>query len=238
MRKRFLLLENLAFAAALIFVNFWLPNQIRGAEPHKQTNRWESAIEVFEASDRTNPPPQNSILFVGSSSIRLWPNLQQAFPEHKVFKRGFGGSELSDSVTFADRIVIPYKPKIILLYAGDNDIADGKSPEQILSDFKMFVQKVHVSLPQTYIGYIAIKPCPAREKLLTVVKTTNRLIKEYTKPNDKLFFIDVFTPMLNKDGGLHPELFIQDGLHLNEKGYALWVSIIHPVLDKYDAPRL
>lgn len=221
-----------------MIVGFWPSNQINGAEPNRQTSRWESDIEAFEASDKTNPPPQNSILFVGSSSIRFWPNLQRAFPGHKVFKRGFGGSELSDSVTFADRIVIPYKPKIILLYAGDNDLAAGKSPEQIFSDFKMFAQKVRVPLPQAYIGYIAIKPCPAREKLLSEVKTTNRLIKEYAKGSDKLLFIDVFTPMLDKDGGLRPELFIQDGLHLNEKGYALWDSIIKPVLDKYDAPRL
>jgi hypothetical protein len=238
MHKRFLFSGILIAAAVWMFVSFWPPNQIHGTEPNQQTNRWESAIEEFEASDKTNPPPQNSILLVGSSSIRLWPNLQQAFPGHKVFKRGFGGSELSDSVTFADRIVIPYKPKIILLYAGDNDIAAGKSPEQIISDFKMFVQKVHVPLPQTYIGYIAIKPCPARENLLSKVKTTNRLIKAYAKRSDKLLFIDVFTPMLDKDGGLRPELFIRDGLHLNEKGYALWVSIIKPVLDKYDAPRL
>ncbi|MGD1088585.1 MAG: SGNH/GDSL hydrolase family protein [Verrucomicrobiota bacterium] len=236
MRKRFLFSGILAAAAAWMFVSFWSPDQIHGVESNQQNNRWESAIEEFEASDKTNPPPQNSILFVGSSSIRFWPDLQRAFPGHKVFKRGFGGSELSDSVAFVDRIVIPYKPKIILLYAGDNDLAAGKSPEQIFSDFKMFAQKVHVPLPQTYIGYIAIKPCPARIKLLGEVKTTNRLIKEYAGPGDKLLFIDVFTPMLDKDGGLRPELFIQDGLHLNEKGYALWDSIIKPVLDKYDAP--
>ncbi len=127
--------------------------------------RWGKEIGAFEAADKTNPPPQHAVLFIGSSSIRRWTNLAQAFPEHKVINRGFGGSELSDSVAFADRIVIPYQPKLILLYAGDNDIAAGKSPERILADFKAFVGQVHAALPATHIGYIAIKPCPAREKV-------------------------------------------------------------------------
>ena len=209
-----------------------LLNRSHAADP--QTNRWESDIEAFEASDKTNPPPQNAILFIGSSSIRMWTDVQEAFPKHEVFKRGFGGSELSDSVEFADRIVIPYKPKMILLYAGDNDIASGKSPERVLADFKDFVEKVHAALPQTRIGYIAIKPSLARRKLMNEMKTANGLIKDYIGQSDGLLFIDVFAPMLNAEGEPRPELFIQDGLHLNEKGYALWTSIIGPVLDKYD----
>jgi hypothetical protein len=209
-------------------------NWSRAAERHALTNRWESDIEAFEASDKTNPPPQNAILFIGSSSIRMWTDVQKAFPEHTVFRRGFGGSELSDSVEFADRIVIPYKPKMILLYAGDNDIANGKSPERVLADFKDFVEKVHVALPQTRIGYIAIKPSLARRKLIIEMKTANLLIKDYVGHGEGLLFIDVFTPMLDQDGEPRSELFIRDGLHLNDKGYALWTSIIGPVLDRYD----
>jgi lysophospholipase L1-like esterase len=186
--------------------------------------------------DRTNPPPRQAILFVGSSSIRLWPNLPQDFPGHQVIQRGFGGSELSDAVTFADRIVLPYRPKIILVYAGDNDIANGKSPERVLADFKAFAQKVHAALPQTRIGFIAIKPCPARNAFLSQVKDTNRLIREYAGQDSYLFFVDVFTPMLEPDSRLRPELFGNDGLHLNEKGYALWASITRPLVDKYDEP--
>lgn len=230
-------LELLAVMAICLSGGLGLPGRVHGAEPVLQTNRWESEIKAFEAADKTNPPPQNAILFVGSSSIRIWPDLQQAFPGHRVFKRGFGGSELSDSVAFAGRIVIPYQPSIILLYAGDNDIANGRSPEQIVSAFKAFVQKVRAALPDSYIGYIAIKPCPAREKFLNEVKTTNRLIQEYAASDKKLLFIDVFTPMLDPNGGPQPELFAKGGLHLNEKGYALWASILQPVLDQYDARK-
>ena len=209
-------------------------NWSRAAELRALTNRWESDIGAFEASDKTNPPPQNAILFIGSSSIRMWTDIQKAFPEHRVFRRGFGGSELSDSVEFADRIVIPYKPKMILLYAGDNDIANGKSPERVLGDFKEFVEKVHAALPRTRIGYISIKPSLARRKLINEMKTANLLIKDYVGHGEGLLFIDVFTPMLDQDGEPRSELFIRDGLHLNDKGYALWTSIIGPVLDRYD----
>jgi len=193
---------------------------------------WEKEIRAFEAADLTNPPPRDAILFIGSSSIRLWTNIAQAFPGHKVLTRGFGGSQLSDSVAFAGRIVTPYKPKLVLLYAGDNDIASGKSPEEVLGDFKAFVGRIHAALPDTRIAYIAIKPCPAREKFLDRVKTTNRLIQEYTASNDRLLFIDVFTPMLTKEGRPRADLYLQDGLHPNAQGYELWASILRPVLDK------
>jgi lysophospholipase L1-like esterase len=198
--------------------------------------RWEKDIRAFEAADKTNPPPLDAVLFVGSSSIRLWKNLAQAFPGHKVLNRGFGGSELSDSVAFVDRIVTPYKPKLVLLYAGDNDIAAGKSPERVLADFKAFAVKIHAALPDTRIAYIAIKPCPAREKYLDRVKATNRLIQEYAASDSRLLFMDVFTPMLAQDGRPRADLCIKDGLHPNAQCYELWASIIKPVLDKYDAP--
>ncbi len=233
MRTRFLLPQILAISVPFFFGTLPLA---QGAESKSGTNRWESEIEAFEAADKTNPPPQQAILFIGSSSIRIWPDLQQDFPNHTVFKRGFGGSELSDSVAFADRIVLPYKPKLILLYAGDNDIAAGKSPERIFSDFKAFFRKVHAALPETRIAYIAVKPCPDRKKFLPEVRATNRLIQDYTEKHDDLSFVDIYTPMLNPDGSLRPELFRKDGLHMNKKGYAIWISAITPLLDRYDPP--
>ena len=233
MRTRYLLPQVLAISLPFIFGT--LP-QVRAADSNSGTNRWEPEIEAFERADKTNPPPQHAILFVGSSSIRIWPDLQQDFPGHTVFKRGFGGSELSDAVAFADRIVTPYKPKLILLYEGDNDIAAGKSPERIFSDFKAFVHKVRAALPDTRIAYIAVKPCPSRKKFLPEVRATNRLIREYTEKHKDLSFIDIYTPMLNPDGSLRPELFQKDYLHMNKKGYAVWVSVITPLLDRYDPP--
>src|SRR5437016_5241110 len=122
---------------------------LSGAEGVSHESQLEKAIQAFEAADKTNPAPQDAVLFIGSSSIRLWTNLAQSFPGHKVINRGFGGSHLSDSVAFVERIVIPYKPKLVLIYAGDNDIASGKTPEQVFEDFKRFVEKIHSRLPET-----------------------------------------------------------------------------------------
>jgi lysophospholipase L1-like esterase len=198
--------------------------------------RWEKNIRAFEAADKTHPPPQDAILFIGASSIRVWTNLAQAFPGHQVLNRGFGGSQLSDSVAFVERIVTPYKPKLVVLYAGDNDIASGKSPERVLADFQAFVSKIHAALPETRIAYIAIKPCPLREKFLDQVKTANRLIQAYAASDKRLLFVDVFTPMLTKEGRPRADLCLKDGLHPNAQGYALWAAILRPILDKYDAP--
>ena len=176
---------------------------------------------------------QNAILFVGSSSIRKWESLVKDFPEYKVINRGFGGSHLADSVVYADRIVIPYKPRAVLIYAGDNDIAAGNSAEDVFADFKEFVRKVQRALPNTCIGFISIKPCPAREKYLEEIRKTNRLVKNYSRGKRKIFFVDVFTPMLNSDETLRPELFEKDGLHPNKQCYELWASIIKQALREH-----
>jgi lysophospholipase L1-like esterase len=198
--------------------------------------RWGKEIRAFEEADQTNPPPRQAILFIGSSSIRYWTNVAQAFPGHKVISRGFDGSHLSDSVAFMDRFVTPYKPRLVLLYAGDNDIASGMSPEQVLGDFKAFAGRIHAALPAARIAYLAIKPCPVREKLLDRVKATNRLIQEYAAGNDKLLYVDTFTPMLAKDGRPRADVYLTDALHLNARGYGIWASILRPILNKYDPP--
>ncbi len=222
-------------AALLLAVLGTRPGWCQAVNPAEAAHRWEPEIRSFTASDLTNPPPRHAVLFLGSSSIRLWPKIEQAFPGHTVFKRGFGGSELSDSVAYAGQIVLPYKPNLVLLYAGDNDLANGKSPERVLADFKAFVQRVQAALPETRIAYLAVKPSIARRRLLAQIRATNRLIKDYTESAPGLTFVDVFTPILGPSGEPQPELFAPDGLHLNPRGYALWASVITPVLDKYDA---
>jgi lysophospholipase L1-like esterase len=197
-----------------------------------QTNRWDADIDAFEAQDRTNPPPRNAILFIGSSSIRLWKTLAQDFPEHKVINRGFGGSEVDDSVRFADRIVAPYRPRLVVMYAGGNDINAGTTPEEVAGNFKAFVEKVRAKLPETRIAYISIAPNPARWAQVDRVRRANELIRNFTKTNPKLTFIDIFPHMLGDDGQPRPELFVEDRLHMNEKGYALWTKLIRPVLDQ------
>lgn len=202
-----------------------------------RTNRWEREIQAFEASDRTNPPATNAVLFTGASNIRLWKNIGDAFPGHRVFNRGFGGAEMADLVEFAGRIVIPYRPRIVIIYAGDNDLAEHKTPEQISADFRAFAQKVHAVLPETIIGCIAVKPSPSRAKLVAQVKETDALLGSFCRTNANTIYIDDLMPMSNAAGGPRPELFGKDGLHLNEQGRAIWVSLIRPILDRYDPPE-
>ena len=184
--------------------------------------RWERDIAAFEAADRTNPPPRNAVLFIGSSSIRLWKTLSSDFPEHRVINRGFGGSEISDTVHFTDRVVLPYRPRLIVMYAGGNDINAGESPEQLLADFKEFVTRVHAALPQTRIAYISVAPNPARWSQADRIRAANQLIRDFTRRDARVRVIDDFTAMLGGDGAPRPELFVDDQLHMNAEGYALW----------------
>lgn len=207
------------------------------AAAKREAARWEPAIQRFEAADRTNPPPQNAVLFLGSSSIRKWATLARDFPGHQVINRGFGGSYISDSVVFVNRIVIPYRPKVIVFYAGDNDIAAGKSPKRVFADFRTFVRKVHAALPTTRIGFIAIKPCPSRARFLPEVKKANRLISTFCRAHPLLTYLDIFTPSILANGKPRRDLYQRDMLHPNATGYALWVAVIRPWLDCADAPQ-
>ncbi|HMF88809.1 MAG TPA: SGNH/GDSL hydrolase family protein [Gemmatimonadaceae bacterium] len=193
-------------------------------------NQWEPDIQRFEAADRGNPPRPGAVVFVGSSSIRMWETLEADFPGLRVLNRGFGGSELSDAVRFADRIVTRYKPLVVVLYAGDNDLAAGKTPTQVFNDFQAFVAIVHRKLPETRIAFVAIKPSLARLNIMDKARETNQLIREYTRGDDKLAYVDVFTPMLNASGKPRQELFLEDGLHMNASGYAIWRDRIAPIL--------
>ena len=194
-------------------------------------SKWEPEIKVFEENDKTNPPPKNAILFIGSSSIRKWTGLKQDFAGWPVINRGFGGSQIEDSTALADRIIFPYQPHLILLYAGDNDLAAGKSVEQVVADYRAFVQKVRSVLPETRIAFISIKPCPSRWRLKEKVEAANHQIAVLT--DHGLAFIDVYSRMLGADGRPEPDLFLPDALHPSAKCYQLWASLIRPYLMEY-----
>ena len=191
--------------------------------------RWEKAIEAFEQKDRDKPPPRNGILFAGSSSIVRW-DLAKSFPDRQVINRGFGGSQIADSVHFAPRIILKHEPRIIVFYAGDNDLAAGKTPERVAADFQELLHAVHKELPTTRILFLAIKPSLARGKLIDKQRHANSLIEELCKKDERLQYVDVVKPMLGDDGKPREELFGKDGLHLSEKGYELWTSILKPLL--------
>jgi lysophospholipase L1-like esterase len=193
-------------------------------------DQWNADIQAFEASDKANPPPANAVLFIGSSSIRFWKTLATDFPGYRVINRGFGGSDLDDATAFADRIVAPYHPAALVMYAGDNDLQGGDSPEQVRDDFAAFVEKVRQAQPNLPIAFIAIKPSVARVGLLPNILQANKLIRDWAMTQKGVAFLDVVPAMLDAQGQPKPDLFIEDGLHMNAKGYALWVAQVSPWL--------
>ena len=188
---------------------------------------WDAAFSDFAADDAAHPHPAGGVLFVGSSSIRLWNDLEHQFTNLPVvIKRGFGGSQLSDCVKNLSRLVLRYRPRTVLVYAGDNDLAAGIAPAEVLRRFTAFVDGVHAALPDTRIVYISIKPSPLRARLLPQIRTANALISDYAQREAKVDYADIFTPMLDPAGRPRPELFQADALHLNADGYALWKRVI------------
>ncbi len=191
--------------------------------------KWEEAIAAFEAQDQTDPPDKGGVLFVGSSSIRLW-DLQKSFPTLNALNRGFGGSKVADSLHFADRIILPYEPRIVVVYAGDNDIAHEVTPCEVHAHFQELVDKIHTRLPDTRIVYLAIKPSLKRWSLVHRVRAANALIRATCVEDQRLVFVDTDQPMIGSEGTPRPELFRDDGLHLNEAGYELWTGLLKPHL--------
>lgn len=191
---------------------------------------WETDMQRFEASDAQSPPPRGGVLFIGSSSIRFWDTLAQDFPGVPVINRGFGGSELRDSTWYADRIIVPYAPHQILIYAGDNDLNAGRTPQQLRADFIAFVERVRRDLPKAKIAYISNKPSPSRAQLLPVQREANTLIAAEAQRLG-VDYIDIFTPMLDASGQPDESLFIEDRLHMNRAGYVIWQRAIAPYLE-------
>jgi lysophospholipase L1-like esterase len=189
--------------------------------------RFENEIAAFEVYDHKNAPPRDPILFVGSSTIRLWQTAD-AFPDLPVINRGFGGSTIDDVNHFANRIVFKYKPRLIIFYAGDNDLAAGRTPDRVFSDFQTFLAGVHDHIPNTPVIYLAIKPSIARSKIWPQMQEVNGRVKELTQQNKQLTYIDTALPLLGADGKPQSELFRDDGLHMNDKGYARWNEILAP----------
>ena len=193
-------------------------------------SQWEPDIAQFEAQDRASPPRPGSIVFVGSSSIRMWTTLDRDFPGMPVLNRGFGGSEAGDVAQFAERIVVPYKPPVVVFYAGDNDLAAGKTPAQVLDAFRSLVATMHRELPGTRVVFVSIKPSIARWSIVDKMRQANSLVRDYARTDLRLVYVDVFTPMLDASGQPRRELYLEDGLHMTPAGYAIWRDLIAPVI--------
>lgn len=203
-----------------------------GLHAAEETGRWESAIAAFEAADRRSPPAPGAVLFTGSSSVVGWKSLAEDMRPLPVLNRGFGGSHISDVNQYLARIVLPHRPRAVVLYAGDNDLSGGtgKTPESVLEDFRSFVSRIHAELPGTPIYFLAIKPSIARFAQWPVMRRANERIADFAQETPGVTYVDVATPMLDASARPRRELFVSDGLHLDGEGYALWTSIVKPVL--------
>jgi lysophospholipase L1-like esterase len=202
------------------------------ASPALDLSQWEPEIRAFEETDRQSPPPTGGIVFAGSSSIRLWKTLAGDFAGLPVLNRGFGGSQIREVTAFADRMVIPYRPRLIVFYCGSNDVVSGRAVPDVVGDLQAFVRKIHAALPQTRLIYISIAPNPARWHLKDAWLDLNERIRAYTRTDGRLSFVDIWGEMLGASGEPRPELFVDDQLHMNERGYAIWVRVLRPVVEK------
>jgi lysophospholipase L1-like esterase len=194
--------------------------------------RWEKDVAAFEAADKVNPPPKNALLFVGSSTIVRWKTLQQDYPNFPIINRGFGGNEIADSTYYADRIILPYQPRTVFLRAGGNDLHSGKTPAQVLEDFKAFVAKIHSKLPETEIVFISLAPTIARWNERDATKALNALIADYVNRTSRTKYIDASTISLDAKGEPRPELFVEDKLHFSPEGYKLLIERVRPYVRK------
>jgi lysophospholipase L1-like esterase len=213
-------------AAALLAVAVLATTPVAAQQP---PDRWEKYVAAFEAADLAAPPPKGEIVFVGSSTIRRW-DVATYFPDLKIINRGIDGTELSDALRYVDRLVLRYEPRLVVLYAGDNDIGSGKISEQISVDFERFVRAVHAKLPQTRILYLGIKPSLLRWLQVDRMRLANQVIKTICERDDRLAFLDFDNLMLGWDERPRRELFVEDGLHLSPLGYQVWSAVVRPYL--------
>jgi lysophospholipase L1-like esterase len=223
-------LVRIALGLALVAAG-WADGDATAREP--KPDAWRAEIDALTAGDAAHPPPHDGVLFVGSSSIRLWTTLAQDFPGVPVVNRGFGGSMIADSMHYISRIVVPYRPKLIVLYAGDNDIDGGHTSQQVVDDFKSFVAQVHCSLPAAVVAFVSIKPSVARARLWPRMRAANEGIARWAATQNSVRYVDVATKMLNASGGPRPELLREDGLHMSPAGYAIWIAELKPLFARY-----
>lgn len=193
--------------------------------------KWDPAIAKFEAQDRVSPPPQNGIVFIGASSIVRW-HLDEYFPElgDAAINRGFGGSQSVDSVRYVDRIVVPYHPRTVVYYAGDNDVEAGVPASEIAHQFALFEEKVHAALPDTNVIFISIKPSIRRWKWIDTIRSANAMVKAYCTKAAHTRFVNIEPQMLGADGKPDPDLLVADGLHMTPAGYRIWTDALRPLL--------
>ena len=217
-----------ALAIGLVALVLVHPLLARQAAPDPR--RFETDIAAFEAEDRARPPVPGGVLFVGSSSIRYW-DLAKAFPGRLALKRGFGGSHISDTIHFADRIIVPYRPALIVFYAGDADVAGGKGADQIAADYRALIELVHAKLPEARTIVIGTKPSPAHWAHLTTIRAANAAARALAEADRLVDYVDVEAALLGPDGRPRADCYAENGLNLNDRGYDAWNAAVGPAIE-------
>ncbi len=196
-------------------------------------NPFEREIVAYEKQDSLSMPKKGQILFLGSSSFRLWKSFDADMSGVPAFNRGFGGSTLKDALYYFDRMVVKYQPKWIFMYEGDNDLAKGQSPEEIRDEFIEFSARLKKVLPKTKLVFVAARPSLARTSLLEKQRKLNSLIQEVVNGNKLLFYLDMHYPFFTPEGTLMQDIFVADKLHLNEKGYGIFANQIKNFIQQH-----
>jgi lysophospholipase L1-like esterase len=214
------------FLLALIYTIFLSTTIAQVAPPY-----WKEIV-AFKKMDSAQSPPVNPILFVGSSSITKWTDVGDYFPGYPVVNRGFGGSTLLDLIRYSYDVIIPYQPKQVIIFCGENDLAysDSITAAEVVKRFKTLFGIIRVNLPETIINYVSIKPSPARKNVRNKVIESNKEIKSFMKRQRWSGYIDVYSAMIDAAGNPRAELFMADSLHMKPEGYAVWAEIIKPYL--------
>jgi lysophospholipase L1-like esterase len=197
--------------------------------------RWQARVDRYlNVRDKANPPPTGGIVFTGSSSIEMWSSLKTDFPKYAVVNRGIGGTWLADQLHIAPQLVYPLDPKTIVIYAGENDLQDGRSVEDVVTAFKDVREQIRTEESRATIVFIALKPSPSRRGLTAAMRDANDQIAALCAKDPQCTFVDIFTPMLDDKGEPRVELFIEDMLHMNAAGYQLWREFVAPALQKLE----
>lgn len=207
--------------------------QDSGSEEEKKygISRWlEPEVTRFEAQDKEQPSRPGSIVCVGSSSMRFWTDIQEDLAPLTIVHRGFGGSNMNDALVYADRLVLPHKPRAVVFYEGDNDVAQGIGAKRIIDTFGLFVEKVHSHFPECRIYVLSVKPSIKRMEMWPQMQEVNRRLAEACEADDRLTFVDVASAMMNEDGQPRKEFFRPDNLHMTREGYLAWRDVVRPVL--------
>jgi lysophospholipase L1-like esterase len=219
-------LTGLGVAAVLLCANVGAQTPL--------AERFEKKVLEYEAADRASPPPRGAILFAGDSQFYRWTTIQEDLPGYTIINRGIDSFQTTDLIRYADRLITPHAPRLIVLHVGGNDVHNGKSPQQVLADFKTLVSAIHAKLPGVRVLYSSITPGPGRWDEAPQRREANRVVKEYIATQPALGFIDLWDAMLTADGQPREDIWVADRVHPNHAGYLIRVKLTKPLLGEPD----